>query len=142
MPVSQEISSTCASYWQTCISDAFKESIQDDSAEDYIVQVTRVLGKRGSIKGWGRGSRGGEKGSKYEVAECALLWVAELSGHSDIYTYLVSCITQQVKQVSTCLEKLASFLCLEAQSIRPERLSTLTFAPFLCTDSQLGYYRL
>ena len=84
MPVSQEISSTCASYRQTCTSDAFKESIQDGSGEDDIVQVTRVLGKSGSIKGWGRGARGGEKGTKYEVAECALLWVAEMSGHSDI----------------------------------------------------------
>lgn len=37
-----------------------------------------------------RGTEGGERGLKYEVAERALFWVAEMSGHCDIYMYLVS----------------------------------------------------
>lgn len=57
MPESQEISRKSANYWQTHISDAFKEPTEDDSVGDYIVHVTLVPGKRGSIKGWGKGAQ-------------------------------------------------------------------------------------
>lgn len=55
-----------------------------------------------------RGTEGAERDWKYKVTGCALLWVAEKSGHANNFMYLFSCTTQQGKQVSRCLEKLAS----------------------------------
>lgn len=47
---------------------------------------------------------------KHRVPVCALVKEDQMSGHSHIYRYLVSCITKQNKHVFRCLEKAACCL--------------------------------
>lgn len=58
-----------------------RNHIKDDPVEDYIVP-----GKRDNINNGEEGHR--KRWERFQVQfQCALIWVAEMSGHSNIYRY-------------------------------------------------------
>lgn len=76
---------------------------EENPVEDCIDHIG--VWKRGSIKEWGSGHR-----RRWERFQTQSFRVCLGSGgydvrHSNIYRYLVSCITKQLKQVFRCLEK-------------------------------------
>lgn len=70
---------------------------------------------------------------------CALAWLAEMSGHSHIYSSLFPALPNRLDMFPD-VQKNSMLCCSKAQWVRPERLSELlTLAPFIHIDSHLVF---